>query len=170
MWLVEEGRVLHRGPQPLPAFPTLGLEFPLVLKHRFGPFHTIPSKAGALVAVGAGGKRGAHSSPFLSSWEMSGSTTLATTPSSCHPIACPHLDPSILHTLLCPHSVSPDSQGWGSRTSVSAHSSFSPPHRPPSPWSGPESKGMFWSLGRMGGPSEEGGRGGGDSVLSVSEP
>lgn len=87
----------------------------------------------------------------------------------------PHLAPSILHTRL-PPPVSPHSQGWesgvlgGRRALATLRSVSAPP--PPSP--SPKSKGMFWSLGRMGPPpppqeEEEGGRGGGSFVLSVSE-
>lgn len=94
---------------------------------------------------------------------MSGSSTLATTPSS----GSHHRLPSPGPIHLAYHPVVPPSrlpclpgeheggEGWGSRTSVSAHSGFSPPPHfalPLPPWSSPESKGMFWSLGRMGAP------------------
>lgn len=161
--LCEQGRdrVLHRGLQPLSAFPTLGLVSPPI--NRFGPPHTVPSKAGAWGSCGGWGERGIHSSPFLSSWEISGSSTLSITPSSCHPTACPHLAPSILHTPLCPHPVFPEGkqEGLGEwDLSVSSlHFLYSlSPLCPPSLWSSPKSKGMFWSLGRMGAPQrrEEG--------------
>ena len=65
----------------------------------------------------------------------------------------PHLAPSILHTRL-PQPASPHSQGWesgvlgGRRALATLRSVSAPP--PPSP--SPKSKGMFWSLGRMGAP------------------
>lgn len=164
MWLVEEGFVSWGGQSSAQGTPALislshpGAGVPSSLEAQVWASAHNPQQGRSPGSCGGWGKRGTHSSPFLSSWGMSGSTTPAPALSSCHPIACPHLDPSILHTLLCPHSVSPDSQGWGSRTSVFAQSSFSPPLRPPPPWSGSESKGMFWSLGRMGAPQrrEEG--------------
>lgn len=114
--------------------------------------------------VGAGVRGAAIPSPFLSSWEMSGFSAQAITPSSGHLIACPHLAPSILHTPLCPHHVFPEGRrglgDWVPRVS-SLQFLCSPPsplHCPPSLWSSPESKGMFWSLGRTGAPQrrEEG--------------
>lgn len=148
-------------PSPYQPFPPWGLVSPPV--NRLGPPHTVPSKAGAWGSCGGWGKRGPHSSPFLSSWEMSGSSTLAITPSSCHPTACPHLAPSILHTPLCPHPVFPEGKQGGlgewDLSVNSLHFLYSlSPLCPPSLWSSPESKGMFWSLGRMGAPQrrEEG--------------
>lgn len=131
-------------------------------------------------------EEGASTSPLLSSWETSGPSSSGWNSllgRSLRPVPgysvtdwspAPHLVPSILHTLCSP-SPAPQAHlsplpglgklGPGRLPLATLHSVSALP--PPSPSS--KSKGMFWSLGRMGGPPEEGGRGGGSFVLSVSE-